>query len=73
MPEKRVKYGARCEGAKARSRGCLCFTVFAAFYVDACSENRVKYGTRGAVTVPGLVFLTRFFKALEEVRQECVC
>ena len=50
-PENRVKYGVRCEGAKTRSRGTLCFTVFAALYVKPCSENRVKYGARGAVTV----------------------
>ena len=34
-----------------RSRGTLCFTVFAALCVKPCSENRVKYGARGAVTV----------------------
>ena len=35
----------------SRSRGTLCFTVFAAFYVEACSEKRVKYSARGAFTV----------------------
>ena len=50
-PENRVKYGVRCEGAKSRSRGTLCFTVFAALYVKPCSENPVKYGARGAFTV----------------------
>ena len=55
-PENRVKYGVRCEGANAWSRGTLCFTVFAAFYVKPCSENRVKYGARGAVTVSMLAF-----------------
>ena len=55
-PENRVKYGVRCEGAKTRSRGTLCFTVFAAFYVEPCSENPVKYGARGAVTVSMLAF-----------------
>ena len=55
-PENRVKYGVRCEGAMSRSRGTLCFTVFAALYVKPCSENRVKYGARGAGAVSMLAF-----------------
>ena len=55
-PENRVKYGARCEGAKGRSRGTLCFTVFAALYVEPCSQNRVKYGVWCAGAVAGLAF-----------------
>ena len=55
-PENRVKYGVRCEGANAWSRGTLCFTVFAALYVEPCSENRVKYDAPGAVMVQGLAF-----------------
>ena len=50
-PENHVKYGARCEEWNAWSRGTPCFTVFAALYVEPCSQNRVKYGARGAVTV----------------------
>ena len=55
-PENRVKYGVRCEGAKTRSRGTLCFTVFAALYVEPCSQNPVKYGVRCAGAVAGLTF-----------------
>ena len=54
--ENRVKYGARCEAGNARSRGTLYFTVFAGFYVEACSENRVKYGVPCAGAVQVLVF-----------------
>ena len=59
-PENRVKYGVRCEGAMGRSRGTLCFTVFAAFYVKPCSENRVKHGVRCAGAVQGLAFTSLF-------------
>ena len=55
-PENRVKYGVRCEGANAWSRGTLCFTVFAALYVEPCSQNPVKYGVRCAGAVAGRTF-----------------
>ena len=38
-------------GRGCRAHVCLYFTVFAALYVKPCSEKRVKYGARGAVTV----------------------
>ena len=60
-PENRVKYGVRCEGAKRRSRGTLCFTVFAALYVEPCSQNRVKYDVRCAGAVAGLTFACFFY------------
>ena len=48
-PEKRVKYGARREAASARPHGRLHFTMFAASYVEACSEKRVKYSAPSAI------------------------
>ena len=72
-PENRVKYGVRCEGAKTRSRGTLCFTVFAALYVKPCSKNRVKHGVWCAGAVPGLAFawfFTLFCSCLFEVETD---
>ena len=40
--------------------GCRCFTVFAALYLEACSENHVKYGVRCAGAVSSLVFTSLF-------------
>ena len=47
--------------------------MFLAFHVKACSETLVKYGTRGAFTVPGhaftwffTVFLIVYLKGLSE-------
>ena len=42
------------------------FTVFAAFYVEACSENHVKYGVWCAGAVAGLAFTNVF------TRRSCV-
>ncbi len=72
-PENRVKYGVRCEGANAWSRGTLCFTVFAALYVETCSENPVKYGARGAFTVSSATVawvFTLFCSCLLEVETD---
>ena len=59
-PENRVKYGVRCEVLNGWSRGTLCFTVFAALYVEPCSQNRVKYGVRCAGAVSSLAFTSLF-------------
>ena len=51
-----VKYGARGAVTVQGLVFAWFFTVFAALYVEPCSENYVKCGAQGAVTVQGLVF-----------------
>ena len=47
MFTKPCKIRCSVRGRGSRAHVCLFFIVFAALYVEPCSENRVKYGVRG--------------------------